>query len=287
MEENIEDTINLKEYKSECRFIKKIFSVMLNVNKKSPSMTYSEAVFNLSLLHPCILATATFLQNASRFEPYFTPGEEPLRAMNEQLIIIGSKIDKRKTYNADGVIRLHALYDFEILLLETSGCFQNKNERKISFDNIKGMFALLAMMKAVADKFSYASVQLFQRLKLYFIQASDEYIRLWSIQYVSNGTYRFNREDKVAIMEDKSQVQQVLIPLLDFFYFVKTSLDETSSLLDQLNHQDEENKCLSPNSNSQQTLLSDIICPKVFRLTYNKHGKGFGRQPVDSSPEND
>ncbi|RCH79504.1 hypothetical protein CU098_000841, partial [Rhizopus stolonifer] len=124
-------------------------------------------------------------------------------------------------------------------------------------------------------------------LKLYFIQASDEYIRLWLIQYVSNGTYRFNREDKVAIMEDKSQVQQVLIPLLDFFYFVKTSLDETSSLLEQLNCQDEENKCLSPNSNSQQTLLSDIICPKVFRLTYNKHGKGFGRQPVDSSPEHD
>lgn len=49
---------------------------------------------------------------------------------------------------------------------------------------------------------------------------TDEYLRLWSIQYVSNGTYIFNREDKVVIKEDKSQVQQVLTPLLDFFYLV-------------------------------------------------------------------
>ncbi|KAG2233217.1 hypothetical protein BDF21DRAFT_455975 [Thamnidium elegans] len=68
LEENREDTINLKKYKSECRFIKKIFSVMLTVNKKLPSMTYFEAVFNLSLLYPCISATVTFLQNASKLE---------------------------------------------------------------------------------------------------------------------------------------------------------------------------------------------------------------------------
>lgn len=120
------------------------------------------------------MATATFLQNASNFEPYFIPGEEPLRAMTEQLTIIESKVDNRKTYHADGVIRLRELFDLEILLLETSGCFQNKDERKISFDNIKGMFALLAMMKTVADRFSYAPVGLFQRLKLYFIQASGK-----------------------------------------------------------------------------------------------------------------
>jgi hypothetical protein len=40
-----------------------------------------------------------------------------------------------------------------VLLLETAGSFQNKDERKISFDNIKGMFALLGMMKTVADRY--------------------------------------------------------------------------------------------------------------------------------------
>lgn len=66
------------------------------------------------------------------------------------------------------------LYDLEILWLEISGCFQNKDETKISFGNIKRMLALLAMIKTVADRFSYASVKSFQKLKLYFIQASGK-----------------------------------------------------------------------------------------------------------------
>jgi hypothetical protein len=36
------------------------------------------------------------------------------------------------------------------------------------------MLALLAMMKTVADKFDYASVELFKKLKLYFVQASGK-----------------------------------------------------------------------------------------------------------------
>lgn len=140
-------------------------------------MAYSEAVFNHNLAYPCLLATATFLQEATPLEPYFTPGEEPLQAMIQQLTIMGPKVDKRKTYNADGAIRLHELYDLETLLLETAGSFQSKDERKISFGNIKGMFALLAMMKTVADRFDYTSVELFKKLKLYFVQASGKQMR--------------------------------------------------------------------------------------------------------------
>lgn len=129
-------------------------------------MTYAESVFNHRLLYPCIEATVTFLKNTSELEP--------LRAMTEQLVIIGSKVDNGKKYNADGIIRLRGLFDLEILLLETAGCFLNKDERKISFDNVKGVFALLAMIKTVADRFSYASVELFKKLKLYFVQASGK-----------------------------------------------------------------------------------------------------------------
>jgi hypothetical protein len=125
-------------------------------------------------MHPCFQATATFLKNRSLFNPFFIPGEEPLNAMNDQLKIINAKIDKRKVYLADGVIRLNDLYDLEVLLLETSSSFQNKDERKISFDNVKGMFALLAMMNSAAEKFNNASVELFKKLKLYLVQASGK-----------------------------------------------------------------------------------------------------------------
>lgn len=162
-------------------------------------MTYSEAVFNHSLAHPCLPATATFLQEATPLGPYFTPGEEPLQAMIEQLTIMDSKVDKRKTYNADGVIRLHELYDLEILLLETAGSFQSKDERKISFDNIKGMFALFAMMKTVADRFDYASVELFKKLKLYFVQASGKQMHSVKEEKRKKLTFEYRRVSSLVV----------------------------------------------------------------------------------------
>lgn len=108
-----------------------------------------------------------------------------------------NKNDLRKTYHADAVIRVTDLVNLEVLLLETSGCYKNTSDRKITFYSTKGMFALLAMMKTVADTFSFASVNTFKTLKLYFVQASGSHIRPWSMRYLSNGLYEYNREDKV------------------------------------------------------------------------------------------
>lgn len=94
--------------------------------------------------------------------------------MNDQLRSMGQKIDRRKVYRADGIIRLNDLDGLEILILETAGPYGSKDERKIAFDNVKGMFGLLAMMKTMADKFCYASVELFQKLKLYLVQVSGK-----------------------------------------------------------------------------------------------------------------
>ncbi|KAG1034125.1 hypothetical protein G6F43_013459 [Rhizopus delemar] len=233
------------------------------------------------MLHPCLEATIDLLYNASHSEPYYVPGEEPLEAMIQQLALVGSKVDRRKGYNADGVVRLRACYDVEVLLLETAGHFQSNDTRKICFDNSKGMFALLAMLKNIADRFSRASPEAFQKLKLYFIQASgkktNEHIRLWSAQYANNGIYKFVLEDKVEVTEDREQVQRSSVSLLDFFFNVKTCLAMTFSVLQQLQQEDEENNEV----NSQEVLLSDIICPKIFRLTYNSHGKGFGKQTIE------
>ncbi|GAN09414.1 hypothetical protein MAM1_0266d08941 [Mucor ambiguus] len=215
LEENVENIGNLAKYKSECRFIKKIVLAVSNMHKKQPPMTYSESVFNYTLLFPCLSATSSFLNDTNTVETYFTPGEEPLRAMVEQLTMINLKVDNRKSYKADGVIRSSKMNDLEVLLIETAGSFQSKDEYKISFDNIKGMFALLAMAKSIADYFSHASVETFGKLKLYYVQASDEYLRLWPIQYISNGICKYNREDKLKIRVDEPL--QTAKELVDFF----------------------------------------------------------------------
>ncbi|EIE90190.1 hypothetical protein RO3G_14901 [Rhizopus delemar RA 99-880] len=84
-----------------------------------------------------------------------------------------SKPDKRKIYKADGIIRLAELGDLEVLVLETAGAFGNDDHAKESFDNSKGMFALLAMLETVADHYKFAPIEEFRKLKLYFVQPSS------------------------------------------------------------------------------------------------------------------
>lgn len=84
------------------------------------------------------------------------------------------------------------------------------------------MFALLAMMKIVADTFYFASVNTFKGLKLYFVQASGSHIRPWSMRYLSNGLYEYNREDKVEVKEG-DHAREAFIPSLDFFLNIQAS----------------------------------------------------------------
>lgn len=88
---------------------------------------------------------------------------------------MGYKIDKRRMYKAEGIIRSGNYVDLEVLLLETAGAFGYEDNSKTSFDNSKGMFALLSMLKTVADQYKYASVEEFSKLKLYFVQPSGKY----------------------------------------------------------------------------------------------------------------
>ncbi|ORE10438.1 hypothetical protein BCV72DRAFT_332926 [Rhizopus microsporus var. microsporus] len=110
---NMENTKCLAEHKAECRFVKGIFLVMANMVNKLPSMTHSKATFNYKVLHPCFEATVNLLCHTFHPRPYYVPDEEPLEAMIQQLVPIGSKIDRRKVYNADGIIRLREFYDIE------------------------------------------------------------------------------------------------------------------------------------------------------------------------------
>lgn len=51
----------------------------------------------------------------------------------------------------------------------------------------------------------------------------DEQIRLWSIQYASNGIFNFYRENKGTVTEEAHQFQYMMPLLLDFFYDLKVN----------------------------------------------------------------
>ncbi|KAI8058807.1 hypothetical protein BDF21DRAFT_497542 [Thamnidium elegans] len=69
-------------------------------------------------------------------------------------------------------------------------------------------------------------------LETLLLETSDEYARLWSIQYASNGVYMFNREHKITITEERVKVEEMLNSLINFFSFI--SLEESFNILQQL-----------------------------------------------------
>lgn len=50
---------------------------------------------------------------------------------------------------------------------------------------------------------------------------------------------------------------------------------------------EEKERCYDSENNSQEVLLSDIICSKIFKLSYNTHGQHFANEQFKSSPESD
>lgn len=86
--------------------------------------------------------------------------------MTKQLKTLGHFVDDKSQYTSDSLFKLFGLKDIELLLVEVSGCFNNKV--KLNFDYHKGMFGALAMIKSIADKYEYASIDHLKRPRSFF-----------------------------------------------------------------------------------------------------------------------
>ncbi|KAL9555865.1 hypothetical protein MBANPS3_002147 [Mucor bainieri] len=167
LERGIDSLSPVAGSKSICGMVKILFRTMVKAFRKRSSLSHSEVVYNSNVIFPCMEAMMRMMKDNCH-APYFVPGEEELVAMTKVVSeSAGKKLDKSKIYKADG-----NLDDFEVLILETAGPFSAEDNEKISFDNSKGMFALLAMLKTIADKYKYASVEDFKKVKLYLLQPS-------------------------------------------------------------------------------------------------------------------
>lgn len=104
----------------------------------------------------------------------FRPGETQLISMGKQLKNIPLYKEDNHSYLADGIIKLYGLKNIEIVLLETSGCFGSIDKSKIAFDHHKGLFGALAMLKSIADEFPMATVEAFQKCKVFFVHGAGK-----------------------------------------------------------------------------------------------------------------
>ncbi|CAO3614877.1 unnamed protein product [Mucor hiemalis] len=248
----------------------------------------------------------------------FVAGEEELCAMTKQLRCLEVKADHRRIYKADGIVRvsdasmsnqqqpttsnssstratnnLKKLYQkpsvccSELMLVETVGVFGKEDLAKISFDNSKGMFALLAMLKTLADNYTFASCESFRKIKLLYLQPSGSYLRLWQLRYKSNGCYEYVRIAKARVCEEKEEGEACINILNDFMGRMIESLTDTLQSVKDLK-EEHEKKSLEAESECSvdQMHLSDVICPQIFRISYGKHSRGFGKGMI-LSPSDD
>ncbi|KAI7891196.1 uncharacterized protein EV154DRAFT_588699 [Mucor mucedo] len=85
------------------------------------------------------------------------------------------KDEGERDYLADALFKLFDYEQLEVLLLETSGPYKNTNTTKIDYDNHKGMYGLLAMLKEIASTYKFANIQSFYDVKVFFVQAANKF----------------------------------------------------------------------------------------------------------------
>ncbi|EIE76042.1 hypothetical protein RO3G_00746 [Rhizopus delemar RA 99-880] len=137
----------------------------------------NEDAFNQLFVYPYMRVIAKSI-TISNCKADFVEGQPILESMTRQLKASNLYIDYRSQYKSDGLIKLFGLQNIELLLLETSGCFDNKVKIKLNFDHHKGMFGTLAMIKCIADEFEYASTDQFKKIKVFFLNAAGKTLML-------------------------------------------------------------------------------------------------------------
>ncbi|KAG2206736.1 hypothetical protein INT47_003678 [Mucor saturninus] len=172
--------------------------------------------------------------------------------MTTQLKSTRNSEDQRKIYKADGVVRTTGA--LEILLLETAGPFGHINLPKLSFDNIKGMFGSIPMIKTLADKYRYCSKSKFRKLVV------NDTLRLWSLKHAHKGTYTFERIAKAEISENYEDRNTCLAELT---IIMKNCLQETLDAI-QEDH--------NTNMNDYDSDFNSFV-QRILRISFSSHSK--------------
>lgn len=126
-------------------------------------------MFNDMLIYP-FLKAACIASDAGA--PQFKVGEALLRVMSKRANDSAIESDESTLYRSEGIISLYGFNQVKVLLLETSGHFGSSDNSKSSFDHHKGLFGALSMLKAIADTYCLGSLEIFKKMKVFFVHAA-------------------------------------------------------------------------------------------------------------------
>lgn len=110
------------------------------------------------------------------------------------------------------------------MLLETSGASGNDDIRRETTDYVKAAYGLLALLHTVAYKYAYADIVIFNQLKVCFVHAANDKVRLWAFCLVSKELYVLNRADSSMLPTDPSKAENDFRSMTNLFWKVKISV---------------------------------------------------------------
>ncbi|KAI9250220.1 hypothetical protein BDA99DRAFT_523188 [Phascolomyces articulosus] len=173
-----------------------------------------ETTYNYRIVWPCIDAAVDSISN-KKFKAL--PGEINMKAF--------STLDSE--YKADGLCFFNGK---EILVLETSGPYNNGDDPRHAYDHIKGAFGLLAMFRSFVNLYHHADLNTLQQLRLWFLHARGDSMHLWALQMPAANIFILERIAK-AIVPIEIKDSYYINSVFELFWILKSGLEETGKTL--------------------------------------------------------
>ncbi|KAI8382950.1 hypothetical protein BD560DRAFT_487021 [Blakeslea trispora] len=237
-------------YLSHMELVQEITASVYNfVYKQNLALSLEQSYRDVSVF-PLLKACVNMMDNDSLL---FVPGEVPLESMTTQLANSKKVLASNEKYYADGL----------------------------------ALFGLLSCMASIAQAYSYASLETFSKLKLYFVQTKGSSIHLWYLRYLQENTYAIVRESKLKFSNEPEKYADTVLECLQFAGLFKGRMSNTMDVINKLTSEHHKTLIMQRTSRitgaeSPPQLLSAIVKPAIIKLTESKHSKEMHKLGPDS-----
>ncbi|KAI9259341.1 hypothetical protein BY458DRAFT_534925 [Sporodiniella umbellata] len=194
----------------------------------------------------------------------FFDGKEEFLSMTKQPKRKRKYVYYRFIYKADSAVRLQKTYDIRTCV------------SKICFDYYEIIGSCLTILKTVANQHKYVSVDVFEKLNVWFVNAAvfllpGEIFHCWR-----EGVFNFESN-----LEDKKMYQQNAI---NFYWAFKCKLEEVLDAIENINNFHKKKNIKSGYvSGETPILLLQIDNLSIIKLIENDHKKDMNSRLLDLS----
>ncbi|CAO3675813.1 unnamed protein product [Rhizopus stolonifer] len=122
----------------------------------------------------------------------------------------------------------------KLSILEVTGHFGLSDIARSTQDHVKGGFGILAVLQEIAHVFEFGSLDTFHKIRIYFVHALEEKLRLWSLEQVSRGVCVMELIETADIPTNFEDNEICIRDVTNLFCTYKNGLEESLTHIEQL-----------------------------------------------------